>query len=296
MVAKAQRSKERGVVDEQAATLRAQWIGQQLRAMRESAGLTLKDMGDYINRNASTVSRMESGTIPPRVPEVLAYLDLCGVDDSRRREDLKTMAQDAWQKGWWDGFSANLAGSLIDWIWLESRATEIRSFEMAVVPGLLQTRAYAEALIRAWDDSADDEQIARFVEVRMQRQQRLEEPEPVRLSTVIDEGALRRVVGGPEVMRAQLAHLRKVAGWPNVEVMILPAGAGAHACPDGTFDVFRMRRPYPPAGCISTAVGTVVVEGEKAESLHQRYDRLRRAALRNGAAQRILFDLEARLE
>ncbi|MGC4808319.1 helix-turn-helix domain-containing protein [Micromonospora sp. DT233] len=284
------------MLNEQAVTLRAQWIGQQLREMREGARLTLKEVGDFINRNASTVSRMESGIIPPRVPEVLAYLDLCGIDDQRRREDLKTMAQDAWQKGWWDGFSANVAGSLIDWIWLESRAVEIKSFQASVVPGLLQTRAYAEALIRAWDDAATDEEVARYVEVRMQRQRRLEEPEPVRFSTVIDEGALRRLVGGTEVMRAQLTHLRTVAGWPNVEVMILPVSAGAHPSPDGTFDVFRMRRPYPPTGCVSTAVGAVVVEGDKAASLHQRYDRLRRAALRNGAAQRILFDLEARLE
>ncbi|MEU1603970.1 helix-turn-helix domain-containing protein [Micromonospora matsumotoense] len=284
------------MINEQAATLRAQWIGQQLRAMRESARLTLKDVGDFINRNASTVSRMESGIIPPRVPEVLAYLDLCGVDDPRRRDDLKTMAQDAWQKGWWDGFSANVAGSLIDWIWLESRTTEIKSFEALVIPGLLQTRAYAEALIRAWDDMATDDDVARYVEVRMQRQRRLEEPDPVRFSTVIDEGALRRVVGGPEVMRAQLTHLRTMAGWSNIEVMILPASAGAHPSPDGTFDVFRMRRPYPPTGCISTAVGTVVVEGAKADSLNQRYDRLRRTALHDGAVQRFLFDLEARLE
>ncbi len=230
------------------------------------------------------------------MPEVLAYLDLCGVDDPRRREDLKTMAQDAWQKGWWDGFNANVAGSLIDWIWLESRAAEIKSFQASVVPGLLQTRAYAEALIQAWDETASDEQVTRYVEVRIQRQQRLAEPDPVRFSTVIDEGALRRVVGGPEVMREQLAYLRTVAGWPNVEIMILPSSAGAHPSPDGTFDVFRMRRPYPAAGCVSTAVGAVVVEGEKAETLHQRYDRLRRAALRNGAVQRVLFDLEARLE
>ncbi|WDZ85996.1 helix-turn-helix domain-containing protein [Micromonospora cathayae] len=282
--------------NEQAVTLRAQWIGQQLRDMRERARLTLKDVGDYLNRNASTVSRMESGIVPPRVPEVLAYLDLCGVDDPRRREDLKTMAQDAWQKGWWDGFSANVAGSLIDWIWLESRATEIRSFQLVVVPGLLQIRSYAEALIRAWDESAADEQVSRFVDVRMKRQRRLEEGEPVYFSAVIDEGALRRTVGGPEVMRQQLAHLRMLAGWPNVEIMILPAQAGAHASPDGGFDVFRMRRPYPPTGCIGTAAGTIVVEGTTAESLMQRYDRLRRVALRNGAVQRFLFDLEARLE
>ncbi len=282
--------------NEHAFTLRAQWLGQQLREMREGAGRTLRDVGECLNRNASTVSRIESGMLPARVPEVLTYLDVCGIDDPKRRDDLKTMAQDVWQKGWWDGLTANVAASLIDWIWLESRATAIDSFQDSVIPGLLQTREYAEAVIRAADDHLPNEQLTRFVDLRMNRQQLLSQPEPIRLSAIIDEGALRRMIGGPEVMRAQLAHLRAMAGWPNVEIMILPLAAGAHASPNGAFDVFRMRRPYPPAGCISTVVGTVVVEGEKADSLHQRYDRLRRAALRNGAVQRVLFDLEARLE
>lgn len=281
---------------EQVVTLRAQWLGQQLREMREQARLTLKEAGDYINRNPSTVSRLEAGIIPPRVPEVLAYLDMCGVDDVRRRADLKTMAQDAWQKGWWEGFAADVAGSLIDWVWLESRAREIYSFETAVLPGLLQTREYAEALIRAAHVGASQEQIKRFVELRMTRQGRLEEPEPVKFSTIIDEGALRRLVGGPEVMKAQLAHLRTMAGWPNIEIMILPASAGAHASPDGSFNVFRMRRPYPYTGCVETAAGTLVVEGEKAERLIATYHRLRGSVLENGAVQRFLFDLSARLE
>ncbi|XXG10397.1 helix-turn-helix transcriptional regulator [Micromonospora sp. SH-82] len=264
--------------------------------MREKSRLTLRDVGECLNRNASTVSRIESGMLPARVPEVLTYLDVCGIDDPKRRDDLKTMAQDVWQKGWWDGLPANAAASLIDWIWLESRATVIRSFQESVVPGLLQTREYAEAVIQAADEDLTDDQFRRFVDLRMNRQQLLSLPEPVRLSAIITEGALRRAVGGPEVMRAQLAHLRSMAGWPNVEIMVLPLAAGAHASPDGSFDVFQMRRPYPSAGCISTVVGTIVAEGEKADSLHQRYDRLRRAALRNGAVQRILFDLQARLE
>lgn len=281
---------------EQAVTLRAQWIGHQLRSMREQARLTLKEVGDYLNRNPSTVSRMESGLIPPRVPEVLAYLDLCGIDDPRRRDDLKTMAQDAWRKGWWDGFTPDVAGTLIDWIWLESRATRIYSFQVSVLPGLIQTREYAEAVIRAEDDRASQDQINRYVELRVSRQRQLERDQPVAFSTIIEEGVLRRTIGNPDVMRGQLAHLRNVSTWPNVEIMVLPATAGAHASPDGAFDAFQMQRPYPPTGCISTVAGIVVVEGNKADSLFQRYDRLRAMALRNGAVQRLLFDLEARLE
>jgi transcriptional regulator with XRE-family HTH domain len=281
---------------EHAVTLRAQWIGQQLREMRERAKLTLKDAGDYINRNASTVSRLESGIIPPRVPEVLAYLDMCGIDDARRRADLKLMAQEAWQKGWWEGFASDVAGTLIDWVWLESRAAEIFSFQVAVLPGLLQTREYAEALIRAAHDTATDEQITRFVELRMTRQRLLDGENPVRLSAILDEGVLRRLVGGTGVMQAQLDHLRKVTAWPNVEIMILPARAGAHASPNGSFDAFRMRRPYPYTGCISTPAGNLVVEGDKARNLVATYDRLRSASLRGSDVQRFLFDLSARLE
>ena len=282
--------------NEQAFTLRAQWLGQQLREMRETAKLTLKEVGDFIKRNPSTVSRIESGMLPARVPEVLAYLDICGVDDRKRRDDLKTMSEDAWQKGWWDGFTADVAGSLIDWIWLESRATEIFSFQVGVLPGLLQTRDYAEALIRAADVDASEEQVTRFVELRMARQQRLDDDDPIRLSTIIDEGALRRMVGGPEVMRAQLAHLREAARRQHVEILVLPADAGAHASPDSAFDVFRMRPPYPFAGCISTAAGNLVVEGAKAEALVRTYDRLRDVALREKAAIAFLTDLQTRLE
>ncbi|MEO3745182.1 helix-turn-helix transcriptional regulator [Plantactinospora sp. B5E13] len=282
--------------NEQAFTLRAQWLGQQLREMRESRKLTLKAVGDFIKRDPSTVSRIESGMLPARVPEVLAYLDICGIDDRQRREDLKTMSEDAWQKGWWDGFTANVASSLIDWIWLESRAAEIYSFQVSVLPSLLQTREYAEALIRAAHPDATEDQLSRFVDLRMNRQQRLNGDGPVRLSTIIDEGALRRVVGGPEVMRAQLAHLREVTRRRHIEVLVLPSEVGAHPSPNGAFDVFRMRSPYPVAGFVSTPAGNLVVEGDKAETLFQKYDRLRDVALREKATIAFLTELETRLE
>ncbi|MBL6276921.1 helix-turn-helix domain-containing protein [Micromonospora fiedleri] len=279
-----------------AATLRAQWLGQQLREMRESAGLTLKDVGDYINRNASTVSRLESGVVAARVPEVLAYLDICGVDDGRRRADLTTMAKDVWQKGWWDGFAADVVGSLIDWIWLESRATEIYSFDVAVLPGLLQTRAYAEAIIRAVDIDATEEQINRYVEIRLARQRRLYGDESVKLSAIIDEGALRRTVGGPTVMRAQLEHLSTMAVRSHIELLVLPSAAGEHPSPEGSFNLFQMRPPYPLAGCIWTPAGNIVIEGGMAESLLRTYDRLRGLALPAQTGLALVSELIDQLE
>jgi hypothetical protein len=209
------------------------------------------------------------------VPEVLAYLDLCGVDDARRREALKRLSQDVFQKGWWDGYAGEVAGSLVDRIWLESRAQEIRTFQAVVVPGVIQTRDYAEALIRAADPDASDEQIGRWVEVRMTRQQLLSQEEPVRLAAILDEAVLRRKVGGGRVMRAQLQHLVELADRPNVEILVLPAEAGAHASPDGSFEVFEMAEPYPDAGYCQTPAGEVYVELASVERLASAYDRLR---------------------
>ena len=272
-------------------TLRAQWLGQQLREMRESAKLTLQNIADYIHRNPSTVSRLESGIFPARVPEVLTYLDICGVDDPKRRADLKQMAQVVWQKGWWDGFSVDVAGTLIDWVWLESRAAEIYSFQVAVVPGLLQTRDYAETVIRTAEPEASEEQIDRFIELRMARQQRLTDDDPVEVRAVIDEAALRRPVGGADVMAAQLSRLISLGNRSNVTILVLPTSVGAHASPDGGFDVFRMRHPYPVAGCVGTAGGNLIVEDQAAEKLMRTYDRLCGMALPAQASLAFLSDL-----
>lgn len=264
--------------------------------MREQANLTLKEVGEYLRRNPSTVSRFESGLLPARVAEVLAYLDICGVDDQQRREDLKQMSGELFRKGWWDGYANDVAGSLIDRIWLESRATEICYFQPVAVPGLLQTRDYAEAIIRTANGAVAEEQVERWIELRMARQQLLDRDEPLRLAAVIDESAVRRLVGGPRVMSAQLMHLVALADRPGVEIQVLPFEAGAHASPDGQFDLFRMAEPYPDAACMQTPSGAVYVEANKAVPLVAAYDRLCDAALSTGDTVAFLSDLAAHLE
>jgi Domain of unknown function (DUF5753) len=232
-----------------------------------------------VQRDASTVSRFESGVLPARVPEVLAYLDLCGIDDPRRRESLKRLSQDVFQKGWWDGYADDVAGSLVDRIWLESRTLKIQTFQAVVVPGLIQTRDYAETIIRAADPDASDEQIDRWVEVRMTRQHLLHKDDPAQLVAVLDEGVLHRRVGGSTAMRAQLQHLLDLADTPTIEILVLPAEAGAHASPDGSFEVFVMADPYPAVGYCQTPAGEIYVETASVERLTHAYDRLRGMAL-----------------
>lgn len=259
--------------------LRAQWLGQHLKQVREDANLSLSDVGDFINRNASTVSRMESGTIPARVTDVLAYLDIAGVDDPNRRDMLKQLSQDIWQKGWWDGFVEDVAATLINRAWIESRVDTMYSYQL-VVPGLLQTRGYAEADIRAGDPQQTEEWIARSVEIRMTRQEKiLHEREAVRMHMIIDEIALRRPIGGGAAMQTQLDHLLELGKLPTIEIQVLPAAVGAHAGMRGPFEILELVTPYPAIGYVEGQAGAVFLEGEHVLKLRERYDLLRRVSL-----------------
>ncbi|MGH3925944.1 MAG: Scr1 family TA system antitoxin-like transcriptional regulator, partial [Pseudonocardiaceae bacterium] len=145
-------------------TLRAQWLGQSLRELRDATGMTLARAGEFLQRNAATVSRFESGEYPIRRPDLMALLDLYGVSDRRKRDGLLRLSDDVWQKGWWDGYEPDVERQFVDFVWLESRATVIRSFDPLLVTGLLQTRQYAEAVITAAEWEAEPAQIARWVQ------------------------------------------------------------------------------------------------------------------------------------
>ncbi|MGH3940727.1 MAG: Scr1 family TA system antitoxin-like transcriptional regulator [Pseudonocardiaceae bacterium] len=140
---------------------------------------------DFLQRNASTVSRFESGEYPIRRPDLMALLDLYGVSDRRKRDGLLRLAEDVWQKGWWDGYE-ELERQFVDYVWLESRANTIRAFDCILLPGLLQTRDYAQAVITAADWEAEPAQITRWVQVRMDRQAILHQDAPPQISVIID--------------------------------------------------------------------------------------------------------------
>jgi transcriptional regulator with XRE-family HTH domain len=263
-------------------TLRAQWLGKQLRELREAAKLTLREAGDYIQRDQSSLSRMEQGITPMRVPDVLALLNLYGVSDSNLRDGLERLSRDIWQKSWWDGYAEAFTGRIIDHAWLESRARELRSYDAMVVPGLLQTRAYAEAVIRAADPGKPQERIQLWAEYRLNRQHVLGQDEPLRLSVILDEGVLHRTVGGPKVLRSQLRSLIKAAENPNIDIRVLPFSRGANASPEGPFTIFDMPEPYPDVAYVETRAGAIYVEADGVEGFVQAYDCLHETALTPG--------------
>lgn len=255
-------------------TLRAQWLGQQLRQLREANGLLIKDVAEYMERDPGTVSRYETGVYPVRHPELIKLLDLYGVADEHRRYALLRLSDEVWQKGWWDGYSPDLADWFSDYMWLESRADRIQMYDNVLMPGLLQIEDYGRAAITAasWDGTA--EYIRRGLEVRMTRKAVLAKPEPPELSVILDEAVLRRQVGGPQVFAAQLRHLTECATRPNIEIRILPFSAGVHASPTGAFKIFTMPDPFPRIAHAETPQGSVYIESPQCNRLAEAYDRV----------------------
>ncbi len=269
-------------------TLRAQWLGQSLRELRDATGMTLAQAGEYLQRDASTVSRFESGEYPIRRPDLMALLDLYVVSDRRKRDGMLRLAEDVWQKGWWDGYEPDVERQFVDFVWLESRAIAIRSFVTLAVTGLLQTREYAEAMITAAEWEAEPAQIARWVQLRMDRQAVLRQEAPPQLSVIIDEFALRREIGGPGVLRDQLAHLLATAELPQVDLRVLPASLGAHASPNGNFLVFTIAEPDLDVGYTETLGGAVYVEPPDSERFVRVYDRLLNSALEPAESAKLI--------
>jgi transcriptional regulator with XRE-family HTH domain len=235
-------------------------LGQQLRELRDAKGVLLKDAAEYLQRDTGTVSRYETGFYPIRRPDLLALLDLYGVSDPALREQLLNLSKDVWQKGWWDGYAGDVVGSLIDYIWLESRAVHIRSYASVVIPGLLQTPEYAERAIRLDEPNATLEQVERWHEVRMIRQEILNKDEPPCLSAILDESVLRRRIGARTVMQEQLRHLADLAALPTVDIRVLPLKAGALASVFGAFEIFRMPDPFPEVAYTETLAGAIYTE------------------------------------
>ena len=237
------------------ATLRGRELGARLRELRSAAGLTGEEVVTRMGRAHSTLSRWENGSLTPRPPDVAFMLDLYGVEDPER-EALLRAARGAREGEHWE---LDASVKVADYARMEHRAWKVETFYNGAVPGLLQTPAYAREIIRAWDPGATAQQVERLVAVRIARQRRLAGEDPLELSTVIAEGALRVAVGGAEVMRAQLRRLVDVAAQPNVELRVLPFAAGAHGSMTGTFTILRLRDEHDVA-TIATRGGDVYYE------------------------------------
>jgi hypothetical protein len=257
--------------------------------------MTLRQAGEYLQRDPSMVSRFESAEYPIRRGDVLALLDLYRVFEERTRDGLLQLSDDVWRKGWWDDFTSTVGRQYVDFVWLQSRAERLRTYSAMLVPGLLQTREYAETLIRngATADTPE-ETIEKGIELRMTRQQILRGDEPVSFGAVVDESALYRVIGGPKVMHDQLVRLLEVTERPNVEVRVLPLRRGQHAGLEGSFWLCEMPDPYPDVAYVDYLTGALYVEDDAAvDRFRQAYAQLSAMAL-NGKESAALIAAAAK--
>ncbi len=217
-------------------------LGGHLRRLREDAGITTERAAVSIRGSHSKISRMEHGRVGFKERDIIDLLNLYKVGDGDEREALLRLAREASSPGWWHAYSDILPHWVEPYFSLEAAASSIREYELQFVPGLLQIEPYARGVMRLGTATTEDE-VDRRAEARMSRQEILGQVNPPRLWAVLDESALRRVIGGRDVMQAQLRHLIEMCDHPAVTLQILPFSAGPHRAMGGPFTILRYTEP-----------------------------------------------------
>jgi hypothetical protein len=272
-------------------TVRRRRLGQELRRLRELKGMTAEEVAERLLVSQSKISRLENGRRSISQRDVRDLCNVYEVEDQRIVDSLMQMAKDSRQQGWWHTFG-DIPYSV--YIGLETDAASLRVYDPQVVPGLLQTRQYAEALIAGALPETAPADIEKRVQVRMRRQERITAPEnPLRLWTVLDEAALRRVVGNKALMREQLEHLVEQSQLPHVTVQVIPFEMGAHPGLNGQYAILE----FPDAADSSV----VYIEGvtsdlylEKANDVQKysvMYEHLRAQALNVEQSRQFIADI-----
>jgi transcriptional regulator with XRE-family HTH domain len=243
-----------------AAVLRIR-LGGQLRRLREAAGLTPEEAGFEIRGSRSKISRLENGRVKLKSRDVTDLLTLYGVTDEGVRSKFLALVMQSNGPDWWGEYGDILPGWFETYLGLEAAAATIRSFEVQFVHGLFQTADYARAVTRLGRKAASEDEIGRWVTLRLKRQELLSRPDPPNVWSVMDEAVLRRPVGDPALMRAQFRHLIEVAELPHVTLQAIPFARGAHAGESGSFAVLRFEeRDLPDLVYLEQLTNAVYLE------------------------------------
>jgi hypothetical protein len=185
------------------------------------------------------LSRLETGRVGASPRDIRDLCIVYGITDTIERERLMTLAREGKQRAWWQQFDLPYA----TYIGLEAEATSIRGYNPDIVPGLLQVEGYARAIFESGDPPLDPAAIGHRIEARIRRQALLTGDDAPLFHYIVDEGALRRTVGGPAVMRAQLARIIEVASLPKVTFQLIPFDVGAHPGLDSNFVILKFDKP-----------------------------------------------------
>ena len=216
-------------------------VGAQLRKHREASGITRQAAADAIRGSEAKMSRLEAGRVRFKLRDVADLLTVYGVADGSVRDEMLNLAAQANEQSWWHTYNDTIPEWFSTYVGLEQAATIIRTYEVQYVPGLLQTEAYAHAVIEL--GQAVGAQILQRVELRIHRQQVLYSERPPDFWAVIDEAVLRRNMGGRQVMRDQLDHILEASKRPNITVQVVPFDRSDAAAVGGPFTLLRFAEP-----------------------------------------------------
>ncbi|MFI0351037.1 helix-turn-helix domain-containing protein [Actinomadura sp. 9N407] len=224
-------------------TIRSRWLGNAMLRARKGAGLTLDQAAARIGWQGSKISRVENGLVRVHWGDIQDLLDAYEVADEALRASLITLAKSLKEQGWWRGHGATLSHPYADFLSLEGTARDLSVYQPQVIPGLLQTRGYAMAMVGSSKVWESPEEVEQFVQIRTSRRVILTRPSPVQLWAVVGEAALRQRLGGHEVMKEQLEHLIQMAALPSVTLQVLPFTAEAATGMFGPFTLLSFADP-----------------------------------------------------
>lgn len=237
-------------------TLRRRRLSAELRRLLERSGLTAVQVDRQLGWTPGKLAKALRGQWSrPNLRDIADLLDLfiplegeCSDEERLHyREELLRWAREGRERGWWHPYREMISVLYTTYIGLEAEAASVLTFELGIIPGLLQTRDYAESLIHDGPAEFGAAEIEKRLEIRLERQKLItREDDPLRLWAIIDESALRRPIGGPEVFRAQLLHLLELAENPKVTIQIVPFNVGGHAGLNGPFSILEFHGPWDP--------------------------------------------------
>ncbi|MET7567047.1 helix-turn-helix transcriptional regulator [Streptomyces sp. NPDC005492] len=270
-------------------TVRSRRLGTALRQYRHAAKLDQPQAAEVIAASQARVSRLESGHVTARVIEVRLLLDAYGVTDPEVRAKLEDLAKHSKNRGWWLEHAEHLRPDYVDHIALEDDATYIRTWQPTLVPGLLQTPAYAEAIIAAGTDTVAPEVLEQLVKVREARQAKIEEG-GASYAAIFWEAAVVHPFVSVETHREQLSAILEIAKRKNVTVQVLPLSAGVLVAAIPAFSSFSFdAEPTVEAVTMENLRGTSVLEApEDLAAYGNAFDLLRSAALSPEASARLI--------
>jgi transcriptional regulator with XRE-family HTH domain len=260
-------------------TIRKRQLGAALRQLRIDAGETREQTALILGCSSTKVTYLESGRNVIGKTELIVLIQHYGASAAGKLEALEELRKEANKRGWWS--TARLPEWLATYVGLETDANSVRSFELELIPGLLQTEQYARE-IHALRGRLTSDDLERRVKARLRRQERLTTAtDPLQLSALISEAALARCARQASVATDQFQQLLDRAQLPNVELQVLPFDAGLHSGMSGAFTLLSFPEGLlPDAGWQEYALGGHIIdEPSDVASLATLYDELRSQAL-----------------